>query len=511
VVYVGSDGDLWSQPIPGGVARRISRLAPERGVEAPAVARDGSFVVAVVDQAEVWRWWLDGGRPPERLDDGSADFVFDPFITTCGTTLVWQAWNVPDMPWDSSRVQRMTFDGQVRDELRAGGAIQQMRNMPDGSGICVRDDNGWLNLWLGERPLVDEPFEHAEPNWSQGQRSFAVAPDGGRIAFTRNEHGFGRLCVVDVASGRVSEVGRGVHGQLSWVGDRLVALRSGARTPTQVVAYDTTTWQRRTLAVGPVTAWDAVELPEPELVEIEQGGVALYARRYVAGGGRTLCWIHGGPTDQWRVEFMPRVAYWWARGWDVLVPDPRGSTGHGRDHQQALRGEWGRIDVDDTAALLSVSHARGWSTPASTVVIGSSSGGLTALGVLGLHPGLAAGGVVLYPVTDLIGLASASHRFEAHYTDTLVGPIGSNREKYAARSPISYADRIRVPILVMHGDCDPVVPIAATVEFVDRVRAAGGDVEFVVMEGEGHGFRDPANRRADYELTGAFLARLVQG
>jgi dipeptidyl aminopeptidase/acylaminoacyl peptidase len=63
----------------------------------------------------------------------------------------------------------------------------------------------------------------------------------------------------------------------------------------------------------------------------------------------------------------------------------------------------------------------------------------------------------------------------------------------------------------MHGDCDPVVPIAATVDFVDRVRAAGGDVELVVMEGEGHGFRDPANRRADYELTGAFLARLVQG
>jgi len=58
----------------------------------------------------VWRWPLQGDGAPERLDDGSADFVFDPYITTCGTTLVWQAWNVPDMAWDASRVQRITFD-----------------------------------------------------------------------------------------------------------------------------------------------------------------------------------------------------------------------------------------------------------------------------------------------------------------------------------------------------------------------------------------------------------------
>jgi len=508
IVYVGRDGDLWRQPVPGGVATRVSSVAPDRHVEAPVVGGDGTFVVGVVDQAEIWRWPLDGDGAPERLDDGTADFVFDPYITTCGTTLVWQAWNVPDMPWDRSRVQRITFDGEVRDDLGGVGSIQQMRNLPDGSGICVRDDHGWLNLWHDDAPLVDEPNEHADPTWSMGQRSFAASPDGDRIAFTRNERGFGRLCVVDVASKVVTEVGRGVHGQISWSGDRIVALRSGARTPTQIVAYDATTLARTVLAVGPVTAWDGVDLPEPELVEVERDGIVLFARRYVAGRGRTLCWVHGGPTDQWRVEFMPRIAYWWARGWDVLVPDPRGSTGHGRAYQQALRGEWGRLDVDDTAAIVRASHGRGWSEPARTVMMGSSSGGLTALGVLGLHPGVAAGGVVLYPVTDLAGLAEATHRFEAHYTDSLVGPR-HDVAAYRERSPLAYADRIDVPLLVMHGDEDPVVPLGSTVAFVSRVRDAGGDVELVVMEGEGHGFRQPANRRADYELTAAFLARLV--
>jgi dipeptidyl aminopeptidase/acylaminoacyl peptidase len=508
IVFAARDGDLWLQPLPGGTPTQITSVAPERRVEAPVVSPDGSFVVAAVDQAEIWRWPLDGTGSPERLDDGTADFVFDPFITTCGTTLVWQAWNVPDMAWDSSRVQRITFDGEVRDEFRGSGAMLQMRNMPDGSGVCVRDDTGWLNLWHGDTPLVDEPFEHAEPSWSMGQRSFAVSPAGDRVAFTRNERGFGRLCVVEVDTGAVTEVGRGVHGQVSWSGDRIIALRSGARTPTQIVAYDAGTLARRVLAVGPVTGWDVVDLPEPELVEVEREGTPLHARRYVAGYGRTLCWIHGGPTDQWRVEFMPRLAYWWSRGWDVLVPDPRGSTGHGRAYQQALRGEWGRLDVDDTAAVLADSHARGWSHPRRTVMMGSSSGGLTALGVLGLHAGLAAGGVVLYPVTDLAALAAASHRFEAHYTDTLVGPA-TEVSKYRERSPIAYADRIDVPLLVLHGSDDPVVPLDSTLAFVDRMRDAGGDVELFVMDGEGHGFRRPDNRRADFELTGAFLARLV--
>ena len=88
------------------------------------------------------------------------------------------------------------------------------------------------------------------------------------MAFTRNESGFGRLCIVEVATGAVREVARGVHGQLSWQGHRLSALRTGARTPTQVVVYDTDTWERSVIAVGPTADWEHDELVEPELVEV---------------------------------------------------------------------------------------------------------------------------------------------------------------------------------------------------------------------------------------------------
>lgn len=511
VVYAAVGGDLWLHPIAGGAVRRLTTHGPDVRVEAPTIARDASFAAYAVDQAEVWRCWIDRDLAAERLDDGSADFCFDPAIAIDGTAAMWTAWNVPDMPWDAARVEHLAFDGSRRNVSIGAGGVHQPRVMPDGSTITVRDDTGWLNVWIDDRPLVDEPHEHAGPSWGMGQRSYAVSPDGSRVAFTRNERGFGRLCVVDVRTGDVTEIARGVHGQLTWVGDRLAAIRSGARTPTQIVVYDTSntgggTWERRVLAVGPVVGWDSIDLPEPELVTVEHDGATLFARRYVAGAGRTLCWIHGGPTDQWRVEFLPRVAYWWAQGWDVLVPDPRGTTGHGRAYQQALRGEWGRLDVDDTAAIVAASHERGWSAPERTVMMGGSSGGMTVLGVLGLHDGLAAAGVALYPVTDLADVAARSHRFEAHYTLSLVGPL-DDVALYRERSPLTFADRIAGPLLVLHGDADPVVPIEQSVQLVDRIRSSGGDVEFHVMEGEGHGFRATENKLAEYRLTRDFVSR----
>ena len=123
----------------------------------------------------------------------------------------------------------------------------------------------------------------------------------------------------------------------------------------------------------------------------------------------------------------------------MLVVDPRGTTGHGRTYQQALDGGWGRVDVDDAAVLLRHAHDAGWATPASTVLIGGSSGGLTVLGVMADHPDLVAAGVASYPVSDLAALVEATHRFEAHYTETLVGRSDDPGDRGVA--PNALADR----------------------------------------------------------------------
>ncbi|MDX2379466.1 MAG: prolyl oligopeptidase family serine peptidase [Acidimicrobiia bacterium] len=516
VVYAAADGELWVQPI-GGAPVQLTAL--ERSCRAPACSSDGAFVAVTIDEAEVALVDL-ASRLVTRLDDGSDDFCFDPVFAPDSTSVTWQAWNPPGMPWDASHQVTATLptsaDTRELSVTRlADAAIQQARFMPDGTSLRVDDTTGWANVAIAGRP-IREHAEHASPTWGMGQRSFVSSPDGSRVAFARNEGGFGRLCVLDVrrddaggvAFGEVRDVGRGVHGQLSWVGQQLVALRSGARTPTQVVRYTTDEWDRTELAVGPAAGWESYDLPEPELMTIEHDNTTLHARRYAAHRGRMLCWVHGGPTDQWQVDFRPRIAYWWSRGWDILVVDPRGSTGHGREYQRALNGCWGRTDVADTAALVAEAHRRGWTEPQATVVIGGSSGGLTALGMLANHSDLVAGGVASYPVSDLIALAQATHRFEAHYTESLVGPVG-DVERYRDLSPITKAGSIAGPLLVFHGTDDPVVPIGQSRLLVDRIRAGGGEVELVVYEGEGHGVRDPVNQRDEYVRTERFLDAVV--
>jgi dipeptidyl aminopeptidase/acylaminoacyl peptidase len=426
------------------------------------------------------------------------------------------AWNVPAMPWDASVivVRRPWRNGELERIDANQVQMQQPRFNSDGRLGFLCDAGGWLNVWLAGRPAVTEPFEHGGPLWGPGQRSFAWSPDGGEVVFSRNEGGFGRLCVAPVtaAAGDAQDVAKAVHGQLSWVGETIVALRTGGRTPTQVVAYDSSTWARRTLAVGAYRGWeDHPALVEPELLEVPAAdGSTLHARLYTAPepNGALLCWVHGGPTDQWQVTWMPRLAFWLSRGYAILVPDHRGSTGHGRDYTQAMRGRWGELDALDTAVLLAAVHGRGAATPARTAVLGGSAGGLTVLGVLAHHSGLARCGVTSYPVADIAALATVTHRFEAHYNDSMVGPGAVGEARAAERSPVHHASALATtPLLIFHGDNDPVVPLAQSELLAERVRAAAGDVELVVYAGEGHGFRDPANQLDEYARTEAFLAR----
>ncbi len=514
VVYAGADGNLWWQPVPGGQVRRLTEHGPDRIAQAPMVTPDASSVVYVVDQAEVWMQSLERGDA-QRVDDGSADFCFDPVVSPDSTTVCWQAWNVPDMPWDRARLASAVLGGGVGNTTLAQGAVQQPRFMADGRVICIRDDSGWNNVWLGGVPLVAEAFEHAGPTWGLGQRSFVASPSGSQVAFTRNEGGFGRLCVADIETGHTRDVARGVHGQLSWHGNHLAAIRTGARTPTHVVLYDTSNWERAIIDVGPVSGWEAEALVEPELQQVmARDGAVLHCRLYRADEptDRLLCWLHGGPTDQWQVTFMPRVAFWRSRGWNVLVPDHRGSTGHGRSYQQALRGRWGELDVGDICEVLSTAHRNQWGSPQRTVLLGGSAGGFTVLGVLADSPTLVAAAVVSYPVTDLFDLAERSHRFELHYTNSLVGPVPPSHETdgpYHDRSPVNFADRIRTPLLMFHGEDDAVVPVEQSRTLASRIAEAGGLVDLCIYAGEGHGFRQPVSQLDEYRRVGEFIAEHV--
>lgn len=510
VVFATGRGDIVRTPAAGGAA---TALATEASASSIAVAADGRIAYAA-DLAAVCV--LDSD-----IRHDAADFVLDATWSPDGRRLAWHEWDVPDMAWDRSRivVADLATGTTTTVDTPDGSAVQQPRFSSDGAHLAfLCDADGWLNLWMAEadgsnpHPLLTEQHEHGGPTWGPGQSTFAWSPDGGRIAFARNEAGFGRLCVLDLATGAVEEVGKGAHSALSWRGDTIACLRSGARTPTAVVAYRGTT-TRTTLARGPVGGFEPAPSPEPTVVTWQAAdGADVHGRLYAPGPDQPLlAWVHGGPTDQRRVEFDARLAYFLDRGWAVLFPDFRGSTGWGRTYTQALHGQWGVRDADDTAAGIRAAAEHGWGDPARAVAMGGSAGGLVVLRVLASHPGLCAAGVALYPVCDLLDLAATTHRYEAHYTSHLIGPLPGSEEEHRRRSPISDAARIRDPLLLLHGDDDPVVPASQSAALAEAVVAAGGTVERHVYEGEGHGWSRPATTEDELRRVEDFLARYVLG
>lgn len=531
VVFVGADRRLYYQPIAGGPARLVVADGP---VIAPAVSPDGTEVAYIRDGRHVAVASVaPGGAWPRRLSR-EPDFAFDPTWSPDGSLIAWQEWDVPAMPWDESRIMVAPADGsgaptavpvgRDRDGVEAAAASQPLFS-PDGSSLAfLCDAGGWLNLWRADpggaspAPLLAEAAEHGAPAWGPGLRTYAWSPDGAQVVFCRNEGGFGRLCVADVASGAVGDLDRGVYRSVSWAGNRIAGLRSGARTPDQVVVIDPRAGAptRRTMARGPVAGFEAAGLVEPEAVgwegeDVAGLGTTVRGRLYRAGVGVAplLVWVHGGPTGQNQVTFNARTAYFCDRGWHVLQVDYRGSTGWGRRYMQALRGEWGRLDVADTAAGMRAAVERGWADAGRMVPIGSSAGGLTVLMLLATHPELCAAGIDLYGVTDLFDLDETTHRFEAHYLRSLVGDLPAAAARYRDRSPINLARHIRAPLLVLQGSADNVVPRQQSDALVSAVRSAGGTVEYHVYDGEGHGWSRAEVVEDELERTWAFLRRFV--
>ena len=415
--------------------------------------------------------------------------------------------------------------------LVAGGddvAVGQPRFAPDGDALAfVAELDGWMNVWtvphVGAAPAcaLAEPHEHAEPSWGPGQRSFAWAPDARAIALCRNEDGFGRLVVVALDGDRdpaAVEVSKGWHTGLDWGTAGIACIRSGGRTAPQLTVLDPTTGARDARRRGAPAELDGVDLPEPTPItwpgadgETVHGLLWLPsdAARDAGATPPLLVDVHGGPTDQSTVDWKPRVRWFVSRGWAVLSPNYRGSTGYGRAYRHALDHAWGEVDVTDTVSGIRALAHDDRVDATRAAVMGGSAGGFTALLVAAHQPPVVRAAVSLFGVTDLFDLAATTHRFESRYLDRLVGTLPEHADRYEARSPVGRAREIAVPVLVLQGADDKVVPPAQAQLLVDSMRAAGGTVEQHVYDGEGHGFSKEATIVDSFERIDAFLTRWV--
>jgi dipeptidyl aminopeptidase/acylaminoacyl peptidase len=182
------------------------------------------------------------------------------------------------------------------------------------------------------------------------------------------------------------------------------------------------------------------------------------------------------------------VQFWTHRGFAVVDVNYGGSTGYGNKYRNSLKGNWAVVDVEDCIAAAQYLVKEGKADKNALLIRGGSAGGYTTLCALTFHDIFTAG-CSRYGVADLESLASDSHKFEARYLDSVVGPYPKEKALYRERSPVHHSEQLSCPILLLQGKDDKVVPRNQAEMMVKALKEKGIPYAYRLYEGEGHGFR----------------------
>ncbi|MDO9396659.1 MAG: prolyl oligopeptidase family serine peptidase, partial [Herbiconiux sp.] len=221
--------------------------------------------------------------------------------------------------------------------------------------------------------------------------------------------------------------------------------------------------------------------------------------------GPAMLHLHGGPESQERPTFSAQHQAMVAAGIAVFAPNVRGSSGFGRDfgHADDVRGRQGAFD-DVTAAAqhligIGVADAR------RIAVTGRSYGGYLTLAALAFTPGVFASGVDVCGMSHLLTFFAETEPWIAAAAVTKYGHPQRDQRFLRSISPLAHAERIEVPLLVVHGELDTNVPIGEAHRIVAALRELERPVDYLELAGEGHEYRRADSRLLLLERLRAFL------
>lgn len=219
---------------------------------------------------------------------------------------------------------------------------------------------------------------------------------------------------------------------------------------------------------------------------------------------------HGGPFDRDRWVYDPLVQFIANRGYAVLQPQFRGSTGYGRDFVSRGYGEWGRKMQDDLDDGVDWLVSTGQVDPARVCIVGASYGGYAALWGAIRDPGRYRCAASWAGVSDLAALLRYDRKlFSAtrYYREWRTRVAGEEKFDLASVSPITFADKLEVPVLIAHGETDARVPVQQSRAMVQALTRRNADVVHVFYKGSGHDFGSAADLEDFLLRLEEFLAR----
>ncbi|PSQ20074.1 S9 family peptidase [Halobacteriales archaeon QS_8_69_26] len=410
---------------------------------------------------------------------------------------------------------------------------------PGGDRLLVRDDAGEY-VRSGVYDLRTESVTwYGDAEFAERPRFFL--PGGDRFVAVRIRPVTTVPVAYDLETGQAREFD--VPEGVTWFGripsgnyvvndDRVLLTHTAPRTRPELWVYDLAADDYRVLVPADYGPFSPSDFADVEHVRFRSDGVPETPARAVDHDPSDEYWIdallwdsgerpsplvvypHGGPRARNAKEFHQYTQFLALLGYSVLHVNYRGSTGRGRSFHEELYGDWGGAEAGDVATGLEHVLAEYDRIDENRVaVFGRSYGGYLAYWQLLQYPDLYDAGVADLAESDLPDMHENS--VLTGWVEKHLGTPEGNPDLYEERSPTTHADDLDAPLFILHGVNDPRVPVSQARLMREALSDAGyeegpgGDVEYLELEGEGHGSGDVERTVRRFELLRDFLGRRI--
>ena len=439
--------------------------------------------------------------------------------------------------------------GEPKLVLDTGHPAWQVEWSPDGKHLAVScemhgQDYG---IFVVELDYHSEP-QRGEESPTLSQRPFAVAQgeiplnahepkwslEGGKLAFHSDKHGWFDIGIYDLATNEIEwitknqgdsqspefmcmniafiqskgavnwielldekgntkryQIGKGIHNGIGFMSDlkRMVTTFNGPSQPPDLWMIDVESGKSIQLTNSLPKELSNEEFIMPEEIQYEgMDGAQIPALLYRSkeSPAPAVVMIHGGPNWHYSAEWNPLMAHLASRGYVVLCPNYRGSTGYGREWQYAARYDMGGMDTRDVAAGAQYLLSEGIAS--KVAVTGRSHGGYLTMTCLTQFPELWCTGSAVVPFTNWFKSHFDSREDLQHWNIENMGDPKENYERWHNASPYFFLDKIAAPVQMICGGNDPRCPASDSIDTRDKLVELGKDVDFLLYEDEGHAF-----------------------
>ena len=396
----------------------------------------------------------------------------------------------------------------------------------DGSGFYLLTDEGREFRGLAFFDVATGRFEWVETPEADVE-DVTVSADGRVLGWLVNVDGWEVLKLRDLESGedlpdpelpagaRPHLTGYRPRIALSDDGSLVAAILSGPRRPPEVWVAETGAGNSRAVTESRIGVPREEELVDIELIDYptfdgRQTPSWLY-RPDVEGRVPVVLSIHGGPEAQEHPLYHPLYQYLLSRGIAVMATNIRGSTGYGKSYQRLVQRDWGGGDMKDWEHAVKWLHAQEWVDADRIGVFGGSYGGFAVLTCVTRLPDYWAAAVDIFGPSNLITAAKAVPPTWRRMMKRFMGDPDEDADLLRERSPMTYIENAKTPLLVIQGAKDPRVVKGESDQLVEKLRTLGREVEYVVFEDEGHGFTKRHNEVKAMKLSADFLERHLTG